>query len=111
MHFSWEKHLELSLNVAVASDKNKGFALALMGVALTLLAKDLLAHELQTSPVRHPARRPELETEGDFDEELSARGWLLWRELSCWLKSDKPGSEEINLVLVGFIFLGLNPQC
>ena len=49
MHFSWEKHLELSRNVAVASDKNKGFALALMGVALTLLAKDLLAHEQQIS--------------------------------------------------------------
>lgn len=50
--------------------------------------------------------------EGDFDEELSARGWLLWRELSCWLKSGQAWvSEEINLVLVGFIFLGLNPQC
>ena len=49
MHFSWEKHLELSRNVAVASDKNQGIALALMGVALTMLATDLLAHELQTS--------------------------------------------------------------
>ena len=44
MHFSWEKHLELSRNVAVASDKNQGMALALMGVALTMLATDLLAH-------------------------------------------------------------------
>ena len=49
MHFSWEKHLELSRNVAVASDKNQGMALALMGVALTMLTTDLLAHELQTS--------------------------------------------------------------
>ena len=49
MHFSWEKHLELSRNVAVASDKNKGIALALMGVALTMLATDLLAHELKAS--------------------------------------------------------------
>ena len=32
MHLSWEKHLELSRNVAVASDKNQGMALALMGV-------------------------------------------------------------------------------
>jgi len=49
MHFSWEKHLELSRNVAVASDNNQGMALALMGVALTMLLTDLLAHELQTS--------------------------------------------------------------
>ena len=49
MHFSWEKHLELSRNVAVASDENQGMALALMGVALTMLATDLLTHELMTS--------------------------------------------------------------
>ena len=49
MHFSWERHLELSRNVAVASDNNQGMALALMGVALTMLLTDLLAHELQTS--------------------------------------------------------------
>ena len=49
MHFSWEKHLELSRNVAVASDNNQGMALALMGVALAMLLTDLLAHELQTS--------------------------------------------------------------
>ena len=49
MHFSWEKHLELSRNVAVASEENQGMALALMGIALTTLATDLLAHELKTS--------------------------------------------------------------
>ena len=49
MHFSWEKHLELSRNVAIASDKNQGVALALMGVALTMLATDLLAHEMKAS--------------------------------------------------------------
>ena len=47
MYFSWEKHLELSRNVAVASDKNQGTALALMGVALTMLATDLLTYELK----------------------------------------------------------------
>ncbi len=51
MHFSWEKHLQLSRNVAVASDENQGFALALMGIALTLLANDLLAHETQAAPL------------------------------------------------------------
>ena len=49
MHFSWEKHLELSRNVAVASDENQGMARALMGVALTMLAVDLLAHESKAS--------------------------------------------------------------
>ena len=49
MHVFWDKHLELSRNVAVASDKNQGIALALMGVALTMLAMDLLAHELKAS--------------------------------------------------------------
>ena len=49
MHFSWEKHRELSRNVAFASDSNQGMALALMGIALTMLATDLLVHELQTS--------------------------------------------------------------
>ena len=49
MHFSWEEHLELSKNVAVASVKNQGIALALMGVALTMIATDLLAHELKAS--------------------------------------------------------------
>ena len=54
MHFSWEKHLKLSRNVAVASDNNQGMALALMGVALTMLLTDLLAHELQTSALPTP---------------------------------------------------------
>ena len=54
MHFSWEKHLELSRNVAVASDENQGMALALMGVALTMLATDLLAHELKPRSCRPP---------------------------------------------------------
>ena len=49
MHFSWEKHLKLSRSVAIASDKNQGTALALMGVALTMLATDLLTHELKGS--------------------------------------------------------------
>jgi len=54
MHFSWEKHLELSRNVTIASDNNQGLALALMGVALTLLAKDLLIHETTPSPLPSP---------------------------------------------------------
>ena len=45
MHFSWEKHLKLSRLVAGAADKDHGLALALMGVGLTLLSKDLLSIE------------------------------------------------------------------
>ena len=54
MHFSWEKHLELSRNVAIASDNNQGLSLALMGVALTLLARDLFIHETTLSPMPSP---------------------------------------------------------
>ena len=50
MHFSWEKHQILSRNVAKAADKDMGFAIALMGVGLTLLSKDLLlAEQRQTN--------------------------------------------------------------
>ena len=45
MLFSWEKHQILSRNVAKAADKDMGFAIALMGVGLTLLSKDLLLVE------------------------------------------------------------------
>ena len=44
---SWEKHQILSRNVAKAADKDMGFAIALMGVGLTLLSKDLLLVEQQ----------------------------------------------------------------
>ena len=47
MHFSWEKYLQLSRNVSAASDKEPGLALALMGVGLTMLLKDLWLQEQQ----------------------------------------------------------------
>ena len=49
MYFSWEKHQTLSRNVAKAADKDMGLAIALMGVGLTLLSKDLLLVEQQQS--------------------------------------------------------------
>jgi hypothetical protein len=50
MHFSWEKHQTLSRNVAMAADTDMGSAIALMGVGLTLLSKDLLlAEQRQTN--------------------------------------------------------------
>ncbi len=41
MHFSWSQHLELARSVEAASDQEYGAALALMGVGLALLLRDL----------------------------------------------------------------------
>ena len=49
MHFSWKQHLELSRKVSKSADAHQGVALALMGVGLSMLAKDLLAAELTQS--------------------------------------------------------------
>jgi hypothetical protein len=46
MHFSWEQHQELSRKVSNSADNNQGVSLALMGVGLSILAKDLLAAQL-----------------------------------------------------------------
>ena len=46
MHFSWKQHLELSRKVSNSADAHQGVALALMGMGLAILAKDLLAAEL-----------------------------------------------------------------
>jgi len=58
MHFSWQKHLELSRNVSNAADTDSGYALALMGIALTMLVTDLLAHELSHAPVTQEEMDP-----------------------------------------------------
>ena len=49
MHLSWQKHQELSRIVSNAADKDSGTGLALMGIALTILAKDLLMYETRSS--------------------------------------------------------------
>ena len=41
MHFSWSQHLELARFVEAADDQERGAALALMGVGLALLLRDL----------------------------------------------------------------------
>ena len=46
MYFSWKQHLELSRKVSNIADAHQVLALALMGVGLSMLAKDLLADEL-----------------------------------------------------------------
>ena len=46
MHFTWKQHQELSRKVPKSADTDQGVALALMGVGLSMLIKDLLAAEL-----------------------------------------------------------------
>ena len=46
MHFTWKQHQELSRKVSKSADTDQGVALALMGVGLSMLIKDLLAAEL-----------------------------------------------------------------
>ena len=41
MHFSWSQHLELARSVEAVGDQQRGAALALMGVGLALLLRDL----------------------------------------------------------------------
>ena len=48
MHFYWGKRLALTRDVLVAL-QNQGMPLALMNIALTMLAVDLLAHESRAS--------------------------------------------------------------
>ena len=46
MRLSWPQHLETARQVERAADEHRGMALGLMGVALLLLAQDLLDDEL-----------------------------------------------------------------
>ncbi|MFM2080544.1 MAG: hypothetical protein RLZZ219_1226 [Cyanobacteriota bacterium] len=46
MHLSWPQHLQTARTLELTSPEDRGLALALMGVALLLLAQDLLVLEL-----------------------------------------------------------------
>lgn len=46
MRLSWPQHLETARVVERVDDEHRGMALGLMGVALLLLAQDLLDQEL-----------------------------------------------------------------
>ncbi len=52
MRLSWPQHLETARLVERAADEHRGMALGLMGVALLLLAQDLLDAELSPPPAR-----------------------------------------------------------
>jgi hypothetical protein len=47
MRLSWPEHLQTARALELSGEEQRGSALALMGVALLLLAQDLLAHELE----------------------------------------------------------------
>ncbi len=46
MRLSWPQHLQTARLLEAAADAEPGFALALMGVSMLILAEDLLASEL-----------------------------------------------------------------
>ncbi|MEB3304650.1 MAG: hypothetical protein VKL58_00375 [Cyanobacteriota bacterium] len=46
MRLSWPQHLETARTLELTGDSERGEALALMGIALLMLAQDLLDQEL-----------------------------------------------------------------
>jgi hypothetical protein len=49
MRLTWPEHLQTARTLELTGDAHRGEALALMGVALLVLAQDLLDQELQPS--------------------------------------------------------------
>lgn len=46
MRYGWAQHLDMARTLGSAGSAEQGTALALMGVALLMLAEDLLTHEI-----------------------------------------------------------------
>lgn len=51
MRLSWPDHLQTARTIGLTGDEQRGTALALMGIALLLLAQDLLAQEIDPPTV------------------------------------------------------------
>ena len=49
MHLSWPQHLQAARTLELSPEGERGTAFALMGVALLLLAQDLLDQEVGAS--------------------------------------------------------------
>ena len=47
MRFSWPQHLQIARTLELSGSSDRGSALALMGVALLLLAQDLLDEQVE----------------------------------------------------------------
>ena len=52
MRFGWSQHDQAAQVIGAAGPANQGVALALMGVALLMLAQDLLVHESAVSVIQ-----------------------------------------------------------
>ncbi|WP_216904077.1 hypothetical protein [Synechococcus sp. CCY 9618] len=48
MRLSWPEHLQTARLLELSGDDQRGTSLALMGIALLLLAQDLLVQELES---------------------------------------------------------------
>jgi hypothetical protein len=49
MRLSWPEHLQTARTLELSGENQRGEALALMGIALLMLAEDLLDQELRSS--------------------------------------------------------------
>lgn len=49
MRLTWPEHLQTARTLELTGDAQRGEALALMGIALLVLAQDLLEQELESS--------------------------------------------------------------
>ncbi|MFN9546364.1 MAG: hypothetical protein ACK6AD_04725 [Cyanobacteriota bacterium] len=58
MRLSWPEHLQTARTLELTGDGQRGEALALMGVALLVLAQDLLDQELDTAEAKKAAGQP-----------------------------------------------------
>ncbi|MEB3156730.1 MAG: hypothetical protein VKO26_04755 [Cyanobacteriota bacterium] len=52
MRLTWPEHLQTARTLELTADDQRGEALALMGIALLVLAQDLLDQELDASVSR-----------------------------------------------------------
>lgn len=58
MRLSWPEHLQTARTLELTGDGQRGEALALMGIALLLLAQDLLDQELEADATPSQAFAP-----------------------------------------------------
>ena len=54
MRLTWPQHLETARTLELTGEGQRGEALALMGVALLVLAQDLLEQELESRQTPEP---------------------------------------------------------
>jgi hypothetical protein len=58
MRLSWPEHLQAARTLELSGDSQRGEALALMGMALLVLAQDLLDQELAEQALQQGSNSP-----------------------------------------------------